>query len=111
MNVDEFEAEIEAKYPRVLEVAHEVDPPYILALNVMRLRRERGLTYEELAGALGVSQSAIGRLEAGDTNPRLVTLSRIAHAFCVTLSELLTDHLNADRAERRRAFSAAKREP
>lgn len=95
----------------MLEVAHEVDPPYILALNVMRLRRERGLTHEELAHALGVSQSAIGRLEAGDSNPRLITLSRIAHALGVTLSELLMDHLNAERAERRRAFSAARREP
>lgn len=111
MNADELFAQIEAENPRIAEIAHEVDPPYILALNVMNLRRERGMTQAQLADAIGVSQPRIAEVEAGDANPRLVTLSKIAHALGVTLSELLEDNLNADRAERRRAFVAAEVEP
>jgi transcriptional regulator with XRE-family HTH domain len=103
MSIDEIFAQIEAENPRIAEIAHEVDPPYILALNVMNLRRERGITQAQLAQAIGVAQPRVAEIEAGDANPRLATLSKLAHALGVTLSELLTDHLNADRAERRRA--------
>jgi transcriptional regulator with XRE-family HTH domain len=98
MRMEDVFAEIEARHPEIAEIAHEVDPPYILALNVIRLRRERGLTQAELANRLGVSQPRIAEVEAGDANPRLITLSKIAHALGVSLSELLTDNLNANRA-------------
>ena len=111
MSIDELFAEIEAENPAIAEIAHEVDPPYILALNVIRLRRERGITQAELADAIGVAQPRIAEVETGDANPRLITLSKIAHALGVTLSELLEDNLNAERAERRRAFSAAEVKP
>ncbi|HET7229869.1 MAG TPA: helix-turn-helix transcriptional regulator [Longimicrobium sp.] len=103
MNWDELWVEIEDENPTPPEVAAEVDPPYILALNVMRLRRERGITQAQLAEAIGVSQPRIAEVEAGDANPRLVTLSKIAHALGVTLSELLFDHMNEDRTARRQA--------
>ena len=100
MKLDDFAAEIEARYPEVAAVAHEVDPPFVLALNVMNLRRERGITQAQLAAAIGVSQPRIAELEAGDANPRLVTLSKIAHALGVTLAELMTDHQAGPHAER-----------
>jgi len=63
------------------------------------------MTQAQLAAAIGVSQPRIAEIEAGDANPRLLTLSRIAHALGITLSELLADNLNAGRAARRQAFA------
>jgi len=97
MRIEELFAQIEAEHPEVTAVAHEVDPPAILALNVMRLRAERGLTQAQLAAAIGVSQPRIAGIESGDANPRLSTVSKLAHALGVTLSELLVDNLNPTR--------------
>jgi len=40
-------------------------------------RREAGLTQAELAGRLGVSQSAIAKLERAGSNPTVETLDRV----------------------------------
>ncbi|HEU4561331.1 MAG TPA: helix-turn-helix transcriptional regulator [Longimicrobium sp.] len=113
MNLDEYEAEIEARYPQVLEVAPEVDPPHYLALNVINLRSQRGMTQAQLAAAIGVSQPRIAKIERGDANPRLITLSKLAHALGVTLSELLVDSLSAPAQGRRTEMRQAQeqREP
>lgn len=53
-----------------------------------RVRREReaaGLTQAELAAAIGTSQPAIARLEAGGVNPSLDTLARVAEALNLEL--------------------------
>jgi DNA-binding XRE family transcriptional regulator len=97
MRIDELFSQIEAEHPGVAEIAHEVDPPAILALNVMRLRAQRGMTQAQLAEAIGVSQPRIAGIESGDANPRLATLAKLAHALGVTLSELLVDNLNPAR--------------
>ena len=93
MRIDDVFAEIEAENPEILEIAHEVDPPYIVAVNVIRTRNEREMTQAQLAEAIGVAQPRIAEIERGDANPRLVTLSKIAHALGITLSELLDDTL------------------
>lgn len=106
MRINELFAQIEAEHPEIAEIAHEVDPPTILALNVMRLRAERGMTQAQLAVAIGVSQPRIAGIESGDANPRLATISKLAHALGITLSELLEDHLNRERSARRVATVA-----
>jgi DNA-binding XRE family transcriptional regulator len=93
MRIDEVFAEIEAENPGILDYSHEVDPPVILAANVLRVRTERGMTQAQLAEAIGVAQPRIAEVERGDANPRLSTLSKIAHALGITLSELLEDNL------------------
>lgn len=42
------------------------------------LRQSRGMTQEDLAGLLGVSQQQVAKLEQEDSNPRLSTLKSIA---------------------------------
>lgn len=96
MRIEELYAQIEAQNPEVVAaVAHEVDPPAILALNVIRLRAARGLTQVELAQMLGVAQPRIAEIERGDANPRLDTISRLAHALGVSVPELFVDNLHA----------------
>ncbi len=45
--------------------------------SLVKLRKEIGLTQEELADELGVSQAYIARLESGKVDPKLSTLLRI----------------------------------
>ena len=88
----------------MLEVAPEVDPPHYLALNVINFRTQLGMTQAQLAAVTGVSQPRLAKIERGDANPRLITLSRLAHALGVTLSELLVDNLSAPARARRAAL-------
>ncbi|HEY2575235.1 MAG TPA: helix-turn-helix transcriptional regulator [Streptosporangiaceae bacterium] len=64
-----------------------------------KLRRERGMTQEELAARSGISQIMIARTEQGKRFPRLPGLTKLATALDVSLSELLDKQprLGADR--------------
>ncbi|MDQ3862139.1 MAG: XRE family transcriptional regulator [Actinomycetota bacterium] len=55
---------------------------------VRELRRERGLTLEELAERSGVSRAMISKLERGEKNPTLVVAAKLAEGLGVTLSRL-----------------------
>lgn len=56
-------------------------------------RLKRGWSQKELATRMNTSQSYIARLEAGDIDPQVSTLARLASVFDVTAAELL-DALN-----------------
>lgn len=59
-----------------------------LGLRVRALRERRGMTLEDLADA-GVSIRALQNIEAGRSNPGVLTLRRIADALVVEVAELL----------------------
>ena len=59
-----------------------------LGVRVRDLRKERGLTLEELAGVSGVSRAMISKLERGEKNPTLVIAARLAEGLGVSLSRL-----------------------
>ncbi|HEX8905531.1 MAG TPA: helix-turn-helix transcriptional regulator [Longimicrobiaceae bacterium] len=107
MRIDDVFAEIEARHPEIAEIAHEVDPPCVLASNVIQMRTRKGITAARLAESTGEPLSRIHRIERGDANPRLITISKIAHALGVTLSELLEDNLFGKREESASTASAA----
>ena len=56
---------------------------------LLSLRRERGLTQAQLAGALGMSKSAVSMYERGNREPELELLERMADFFHVSVSTLL----------------------
>ena len=56
---------------------------------IRRVRRERGLTQEELAGEVGASVAHLSRLESGARQPSLDGLLRVAAALGVEVGELL----------------------
>jgi len=56
---------------------------------IRRVRRERGLTQEEVAGEVGASVAHLSRLESGARQPSLDGLLRIAAALEVEVGELL----------------------
>lgn len=53
------------------------------------MRKSRGLTQEELAGALFVSRTAVSKWESGRGYPNLDSLKLIARYFSVSIDELI----------------------
>ena len=53
------------------------------------LRKEKGLTQEELAGHMGVSPQAVSKWENDQTCPDISALPRLARLLGVTVDELL----------------------
>jgi transcriptional regulator with XRE-family HTH domain len=68
----------------------------MLAERIRQLRTDRGLTQQELADTLGITQQAVGRWEKGLASPDTPTLPRLADLFGVSTDYLLgrTDKKN-----------------
>lgn len=56
-----------------------------LAILVIAYRVDHGLTQTALARQLGIKQPQVARLEAGDHEPSLATLARLANKLGITL--------------------------
>ncbi len=57
---------------------------------LQELRKQKGLTQEELAQALYVSRTAISKWESGRGYPNIDSLKAIAKFFCVSIDDLLS---------------------
>ena len=57
---------------------------------LQELRKQKGLTQEELAELLFVSRTAISKWESGRGFPNIESLKALAKTFCVSLDELLS---------------------
>lgn len=67
-----------------------MDMRELVGRNFARLRRDRGLTQEEVAARSGFSQQYISSLERGRRNPTVITLYELAQALGVSHVELVT---------------------
>ena len=54
-----------------------------------RLRKEKGLSQEELAEKLFVTRQAVSRWETGETTPHVETLKQLSQLFDVSINTLL----------------------
>lgn len=59
-----------------------------VGLNVLRVRRERNLSQEELSFMSGLTRAYLSGLEAGRRNPTIVSLSKIADALGIEVDVL-----------------------
>lgn len=66
-----------------------MDMRRLVGRNFARVRREKGLTQEEVEDRSGFSQQYISGLEQGKRNPTVVTLYELAQALGVSHMELL----------------------
>jgi transcriptional regulator with XRE-family HTH domain len=66
-----------------------MDMRKLVGANVARIRRERGLTQEQVSERSGFSQQYLSGLESGRRNPTIVTLYEIATALGVDHIELV----------------------
>ena len=67
---------------------------------LQKLRKQKGLTQEELAEALFVSRTAVSKWESGRGYPNIESLKAMAKFFSVTVDELLSTDEVLDLAER-----------
>jgi transcriptional regulator with XRE-family HTH domain len=66
-----------------------MDMRKLVGRNAARLRKEAGLTQEQLAERCGLSQQYLSGLEQGRRNPTVVTLYELAMALGVSHLELV----------------------
>ena len=66
-----------------------MDMRKLVGRNAARIRRERGMTQEELAEKSGLSQQYLSGLEQGRRNPTIVTIYEIALALEVSHVKLV----------------------
>lgn len=67
---------------------------------LQELRKQRGMTQEELANALFVSRTAVSKWESGRGYPSIESLKQISKFFSVTVDELLSGEEVLDIAEK-----------
>jgi transcriptional regulator with XRE-family HTH domain len=60
-----------------------------VGLNLQRLRREKGLSQEELADRAQIHQTYLSGVERGKRNPTITVLQRIAQALNADIMDLL----------------------
>jgi transcriptional regulator with XRE-family HTH domain len=61
-----------------------------VGLNLQRLRREKGLSQEELADLAGIHQTYLSGVERGKRNPTVTVLHRIAEALGADIEDLVS---------------------
>ena len=59
-----------------------------LGKRIRRARKDKKISQEELADRVGLHYTTISRIERGISNPPVQTISKIARALKVSLSDL-----------------------
>lgn len=80
-----------------------------LGKNIAALRKEKGMTQEELAQKLGVSPQAVSKWENLTSCPDIALLPDIAEIFGVTVDELLRSNVQAVSKEQRKSSNIKKK--
>ena len=60
-----------------------------LGNRIAAMRKEKQITQSELGYRCDIEKQSINRIEAGNTNPTILTLQKIATALEIPLEELL----------------------
>ncbi|CAG0948520.1 MAG: helix-turn-helix transcriptional regulator [Rhizobiaceae bacterium] len=66
-----------------------MDMRQLVGRNFARLRKEKGLTQEQVEAKSGYSQQYLSSLERGRRNPTVITLFELSQALGVSHVELL----------------------
>lgn len=68
-----------------------MDMRALVGRNFARIRREKGLTQEQVEARSGFSQQYLSGLERGKRNPTVITLYDLAQALGVSHVELIAE--------------------
>ena len=72
-----------------------MDMRELVGKNFARLRKERGLTQEQVEERSGFSQWYISSLERGRRNPTIISLYELANAIGVRVADLIAEEKRA----------------
>lgn len=67
----------------------------MLSEKIYQLRRNSGLSQEQLAEKIGVSRQAVSKWESGVSTPEFEKLVALSECFHITLDELVKDEASA----------------
>jgi len=62
-----------------------------LGNNIRQIRKEKGITIQDLAAATALSPSFISRMERGDLNPSIASVKKIADALGIQVAHLFQE--------------------
>ncbi len=63
----------------------------IVARNIRRIRRERGLSQEELASLVSINRNYVGMIERQENSPTVAMVERIAKALRIEPARLFEE--------------------
>lgn len=88
-----------------------MDMRKLVGNNFARLRKERGLTQEQVEERSGFSQWYISKLESGRSNPTIISLYELANAIGVRVADLIdeTEFIASDEPAPRRKRGPPKK--
>ena len=75
---------------------------------IVRLRKTKGMTQEELADAVGVSRQAVYKWECGQSYPEVAKLLEIKLLFGISIDDLLDESYEVAAPEKKRRKRAPK---
>lgn len=75
---DDLIAELKSEHPEMMNAYEAESQKMDLAVAMMKMREELGLTQREMAAKVGKPQSTIARIEKGSINTTIGTISEIA---------------------------------
>lgn len=78
-----------SSYSEHSRIHGHMDIRAVVGLNVLRIRRERSLSQEELSFQTGFTRAYLSGLEGGRRNPTIVSLGKLADALGVEVRDLV----------------------
>ena len=96
MNTHEELLGIDPDSPSMRRAAQLVENDRALLRRLIQLRGDQGLTQQDVADRMGVTQPTVARFEAYDSNPTLASIRRYAHA----IGALITHVVETDSEQR-----------
>ncbi len=85
VNFDDFWAKQLKKDPLLQAEVDKIQPEFDIIEAIIKKRIASKMTQKQLAAKMGTKQSALSRLEAGNANPSLNFLKKLAAAMDTTL--------------------------
>jgi ribosome-binding protein aMBF1 (putative translation factor) len=80
VSFDDFEKEL-LKDPEFKKAYDTLEVEFSIIEQVLKKRLEKGLSQKQLAEKAGTKQSAIARLEGGNSNPSIAFLEKVSKAL------------------------------
>ena len=78
---EDLKKEMFEKDPELKKAYDDLELEFSIIEQVIAKRLEKGLTQKELAQKSGTKQSAISRLEGGNSNPSVAFLEKVSKAL------------------------------
>lgn len=79
-----------------------------LSNNLRYLRKQKGITQEQLAQQIGIKRALVGAYEEGRAEPKLLTLQHLCQFFKVRMDQLVLRDLTTEKAEAETDVSGQK---